>query len=410
METVTSRKINADSVEQCKVPLDVLNNTFLTLKIGQQVQKDSGSRPDLIVHSFIKSTNLVGFGGSGFLEACMKAYDQHYPLSLSPDVVWQMILNGFSKHVNLNAEKLRSNFVTHSGKEAIRLFTDRLPNDPDYWERFIFPGFSSQVGKRLGQNTYDLIVGSFTTTTPTDIAVREITVMTSMQKYFGYYGRCCCGIPYIQLEGTVGDWESLLSRANILGTKMLPEFWKQWGSVLIPVLEEIVEAAKGKDNTEFWQKFVKEVEDPWYGSGSYNTLNGWINNLVPYWGNSVNPYMKPWENVSAKHQEGGPTDQLPSCVEKTPVHWDDNGTDREFEFHAGVMGFVQDTTTFVIKPVSGYFVVEVFEDNPVIAVEKLKQEKRELEKALECAANQKIIGMINERLRSIAWKLKSQNQ
>ena len=400
------RQIKADNVPQSNDKLKVISPGEVNFLIGSETQKDSGARPNIIVHSLSKFDNLVGFANSGFLEACMKAYDKHYPLTLSPDVVWQMILNGFSKHVNANPEKLRSNFVTHSGKEALTLLTDSLPNDPEYWEKVIFPGFSSQVGKRLGSTMYDLLVGSFSTSTPTDVAVREITVMTSMQKYFGYYGRCCCGIPYISLEGTEEDWESLLSRTIVLGTKMLPDFWKQWGSVLIPVLEEIVGAVKGKDNPEFWQKFVKEVEDPWQGSGGYNTLNGWINNLVPYWGRSVNPHMKPWQNVSPKHKDGGPTDQLPSCVEKTPVNWDDNGTNRDFEFHAGVIGFIQDSTSSAIKPVTGYYVIELFEDNPVVAIERLKKEKRDLEKCMESEKNKEIVSLIESRLRSLQYYIK----
>lgn len=174
----------------------------------------------------------------------MKSYDQHYPLTITPDVIWQMILLGFSKHVNYNAEKLRNNFVSHQGKQVIRLFAFPVMNDTEHWEQNIFPGFSDQVGKFLGESTYQLLVGGFSTSTAVDRAVREITVMTSMQKYFGFYGRCCCGIPYINLEGTEEDWESIVSRARILGTKMVPEFWKTWGDVLIPVLEEIAEASR----------------------------------------------------------------------------------------------------------------------------------------------------------------------
>lgn len=152
---------------------------------------------------------------------------------------------------------------------------------------------------------------------------------------------------------------------------------------------------------------VKEVEDPYNGSGSYNTLNGWINNLFPYWfSGSMNKYMRPWQSVSSVHKEGGPTDHLPSCVEHTPVNWNDFGESRDFQFYAGVIAYTQNTTTFAIKPITGYFVVEEFEKEPVAIIERLKKEKRDLEKcSLENKDNKKIMGWIENRLYSLKYML-----
>ena len=401
--TTTTKKFEADNVPACDTPLTIIPTTGIELQLAKAAEDKEEVRPDVIVHSFFDK-DVVGFHKSGFLAACMKAYDKHYPLTISPDVIWQMILLGFSKHVNLHAEELRNNFVSHKGKQAIRLYAFPTANDPKHWEENIFPGFSAQIGKFLGEKTYELLIGSFSTSTAVDVAVREITVMTSMQNYFGYYGRCCCGIPYVNLEGTVEDWESIVSRAKILGTKMIPDFWKQWGDVLIPVLEEIAEAANGKQNPEFWQKMVKEVEDPFLGSGSYNTLNGWINNFVPYWfPKSVNKHMKPWQNVSSKHKEGGATDHLPSCLEHTPVNWNDNGENRDFQFYAGVNAYIQDPKTFAIKPITGYFVVEEFEKNPTIVLERLKKEKRYLEKCQSNEDNEDVLNLIESRLFNLKW-------
>ncbi|MBL7775710.1 MAG: DUF4419 domain-containing protein, partial [Saprospiraceae bacterium] len=45
---------------------------------------------------------LVPASTNGFLYAVYRAYAEHRPLVLSPDMVWLTILQGFSTHVNLN--------------------------------------------------------------------------------------------------------------------------------------------------------------------------------------------------------------------------------------------------------------------------------------------------------------------
>ena len=68
------------------------------------------------------SKKLVYAGGQGFLVAALTAFAQHLPLRLSPDDIWAVIINGFARHVNDHAEELRHNFVSHQGKEKIRIF------------------------------------------------------------------------------------------------------------------------------------------------------------------------------------------------------------------------------------------------------------------------------------------------
>ena len=55
-----------------------------------------------------------GGGTNALLWAINTAYDQHYPLVLSPDIVWLVIAQGFARHVNENhkKKKLRKLFVT----------------------------------------------------------------------------------------------------------------------------------------------------------------------------------------------------------------------------------------------------------------------------------------------------------
>src|SRR6266511_3325760 len=55
----------------------------------------------------------------GFVAAVLHAYNNHQHLSLTPDDIWLTIAQGVSDHININAEKLRYEFVNHKGKKTL---------------------------------------------------------------------------------------------------------------------------------------------------------------------------------------------------------------------------------------------------------------------------------------------------
>jgi hypothetical protein len=67
-----------------------------------------------------------------FLAAVHLAFDQHYPLILSPDAVWLCITQGLALHINAHAEELRHHFVKHQGKETLVVRRDDfIKGSPD---------------------------------------------------------------------------------------------------------------------------------------------------------------------------------------------------------------------------------------------------------------------------------------
>src|SRR5262245_16015617 len=53
------------------------------------------------------------------LFALHRAFTQHRPLCLSPDMIWLLLCQGVANHVNVHAERLRPRFVRHPGKARI---------------------------------------------------------------------------------------------------------------------------------------------------------------------------------------------------------------------------------------------------------------------------------------------------
>lgn len=94
----------------------------------------------------------------------VKAYAEHRPLVLSPDMIWLDICQVFSHYVNENAESLRDKFVAHDGKMSLVVRTDEnlLTGDAD-WSG-IMNDFIRQIGENTKDNIAETFVADFTTT------------------------------------------------------------------------------------------------------------------------------------------------------------------------------------------------------------------------------------------------------
>eukprot|EP00730_Choanoeca_flexa_P003755 TRINITY_DN11492_c6_g3_i3.p1 TRINITY_DN11492_c6_g3~~TRINITY_DN11492_c6_g3_i3.p1 ORF type:complete len:376 (+),score=74.18 TRINITY_DN11492_c6_g3_i3:67-1194(+) len=203
-------------------------------------------------------------------EACTMAFFKHYPLVLSPDVIWLAIMQGFAKHVDANAEKLRSQFVDFEGKKELIVRRDNfVKGSPDNDWAGVFPEFCSQIGSFVGEPLVQTMEADFTTTTPGSKVASQITIMDTVKHYFKYTMMCGCGIPSITLKGTAEDWIKVREKAIQL--KRFDLDW--WLSELLPVLDQFVAAAEGKADRDFWRSVVNVHG----GSGMVTgPMTGWM--------------------------------------------------------------------------------------------------------------------------------------
>ena len=59
-----------------------------------------------IAYSF-ENEDLCNLGQDNFFKCMVQAYAGHHSVILSPDIIWNVIAQGFSQHVNNNPEALR---------------------------------------------------------------------------------------------------------------------------------------------------------------------------------------------------------------------------------------------------------------------------------------------------------------
>jgi hypothetical protein len=321
--------------------------------------------------------------------ALSRAYAEHRPVSLSPDMIWLLICQGIAHHINANAEELRQHFVEHKGQPVLEVRRDDFrrgsPENP--WPE-VFGEFSAQIREHIGPK-HDLFVASFSTTGPTEKAASEVVLLDAVQRYFHYLLiQFICGIPAITLEGIPADWQSIAERVEAFA----PAGMEWWLSRLRPILRQFHAAAQGDVDRAFWRSIyrVYQPDEPCSASSAM----GWINAFFPYLidEEGLPTLRNPWlsgdqdleELLAALHgpsrgkvtrgmmerppesyQRGYVYESCyPSGLAKAPFTWevrDDLGNlwaSWDMEFLGGFVGIAQDPTSLCLRPEIGWIVRE----------------------------------------------------
>ena len=292
---------------------------------------------------------IVSYDDRPFFNGMLEAYASHRPVVLSPDIIWLLICQGFSHHVNNNPELVRKLIVDFEGEMTLVVRNDDIKlNDPNSpWES-IFPEFTKQISVETGQELINTLTCNFSTTNAVSKVASEITIMDALKTYFEYRSMAySCGIPEITLEGTPQDWAKVKQKAIYLRKFKLD--W--WIDQLIPILNEFERASKGHINKVFWRNMVNYHEGGACRPNDPDYVKGWIIKFFPYdkYKNRNN------FNESFRYKD------LPSEITKTDfIHIDvlNDGSvvETPLVIWAGFVGLKQDTATFSLKPTIGWMI------------------------------------------------------
>ena len=300
---------------------------------------------------------IFNHGKSSLIQGLILAYKNHYPITITPDMIWILILQGFSRFMEKYAEQMREKFVNFTGKKDLKV--ERLQYSPysatkEVWDG-IMKEFVEKIGKNVGQETIDNLECNFSTTSPVALVTSQVSIMSAMKQYFTYRVLMGgCGISNITLEGSIQDWEKIKSKLEFLSTKGL-EWYTQH---LIPIINNFIEtkkyySAKGKlsdDLIEFWKRMIRLKGK----GGAYDPhiINGWIVNFIP---NLLNEKPEVYEEL----YETNIPDQIISCPME--LTWIPPPGNKKYEFKcslfSGFYGMIQDKETFNVRPVIGYAIV-----------------------------------------------------
>ena len=227
----------------------------------------------------------------GFFSTILACYNNHWVLRTSPDDWWNVIVRNVAAAIDENANKpnVRKFFVEHEGKEMIEIVLPGRLDQVNY--SWLFDQFSSEIRKRIKAPGYvDTMKADFSTTTSDQLIATEIMLMSSLQKYFDY-GMCTtyCGIPGVDMKGTLSDWENLVTKTENLMTMLEPilddlspddtgssrSSLNRWFHGTLSILKKLLDTYNGNPDKEWWSHILSWNESG-YGSGSRSWWEGWI--------------------------------------------------------------------------------------------------------------------------------------
>lgn len=212
-----------------------------------------------------------------FLLMLQIAFNGHKPIAISPDDIWLLICQGFSEHMKLNSEDFKD-ILGLNEKQIIQVRRDDFViGDDNPWQE-IFPEFTKKIEQTINGKLYSSVVLDFSTSTKKEINAFQIAFMDSMSNYFDYEFMSLCGIPEIEIKGTIEDYIKIIDALEKL--KIYNLDW--WINKVTPSLNKIIQTLKGENNTDFWNSIYKENNE---SGGPF--ITGWIADFFPYLKTSI---------------------------------------------------------------------------------------------------------------------------
>jgi len=284
---------------------------------------------------------IWSFGYHKVLLGYLNAYFDHCPIKVSPNVIWQLILNNFSKYVNDNSERLRKIFVNFEGKKALKCIRIGSFKDVYKYEDDLIQEFCNKISENIGNELTHILTPNFTTSTKESIIAGKVSIMSTFKKYFNYsIGMCTCGIPYILLEGNLEDWEKILKKLKSLS---------KFGFYIKDIekdIKEIINTKKGKINLDFWRKIIMEtkrtiteVRGCMPVEVERELITGWILDF--------------YNRTEVKKED---LKDLNEEVINAPVSITEgkSGETKSAVIYAGIRDLKQDPITYIVEPIVNY--------------------------------------------------------
>ena len=358
-------------------------------EIAKQIVNISGVPQKLhrVKKTSFEGERLCYLGDDNFFKCMVQAYADHRPLVLSPDMVWLIISQGFSRYVNAHTEEMRDLLVFHEGKMELVTISNNnilLPNGD--W-KLLLNDFSACIAKNTKGELADLMTANFSTTGITERIASQVSLMDVVKKYFIYTRiSATCGIPSITLKGSPEDWQKVLDKVCSLKKYNL----EKWVSDLEDILKEFVKASKGNHNTSFWQSIVKKRRIDQIMAGNWcltdpkkiTYLDGWFLKFFPnalgetpdsvVWNHDMPQEMVrvSFRQVLTDPDSGMPLDTIP------------------MQLWAGFVGVEEDAKTHALSPKIGWLARIADEESDEVA--RLKEEDKHMELYIHIGKDQEV--------------------
>jgi hypothetical protein len=214
-------------------------------------------------------------------------------------------------YMERHAEELRSMFVSHKGKEPIKVYTNTTWSD-------VLGEFRSEIQSRVKTEWLaDWIAPGFSTSTADDEITATALMMGLTKAYFSFYDCITCGIPSITILGEKADWERIEGKIE-----RLMDFGEQptdYARRLRPILRRIVatfDDSTSRETRDFWNEIVQAKARH---SGACDepdlmyVISGWILGFF-YWSEEGYPRFGHYEGLPEHNLR--PFEQYPALMKQ----------------------------------------------------------------------------------------------
>lgn len=199
----------------------------------------------------------------GFIEYICFCYQNHYAAVMSPTDIMYMVQCELATAVKQAPDQFAALFTTTPGQKQEIVTVTGSVEEIDVFA--VVDALRCRVPAKV-----DMFLPEFSTTTSISNLASHVAFCDMVSPYYNYF-TFMCGIPRIEITGTIEDWQ-LLSRAlfdlSSLFTGDLKKYLERVWSRVVMIIEECLTG-----NGSLFNQIV-QVER--CGSGSQYEVTGWI--------------------------------------------------------------------------------------------------------------------------------------
>jgi hypothetical protein len=140
----------------------ILNNLFQQRK--QEINKEGKlvylkeNEPMEILHFKFdtKETEIYNFEKKSLIQGLVIAYKNHFPITITPDMIWLLILQGYSRFMDKYSELVREKYVNFSGQKT--LYINRYGIAVSSASEEVWDGIIDEVVEQIGDHIGEEII------------------------------------------------------------------------------------------------------------------------------------------------------------------------------------------------------------------------------------------------------------
>ena len=106
-----------------------IRKSIIDNKTGEKVYLKANEPLEILHYTLdTKEESIFNHKKSSLIQGLVLAYKNHYPITITPDMIWILVLQGFSRFMEKYENLVRERFVNFQGKKDLKI--ERLAYSP----------------------------------------------------------------------------------------------------------------------------------------------------------------------------------------------------------------------------------------------------------------------------------------